>query len=365
MLFDEYINEIKSIYDEMEPEKTKKVDIKLSELMEYVKSIAALDLELNEHLITYKGGGEVIPCSEFQKKMDNIRDDALTVYVSKAQLYKVYPHEKLIDFENDDNTVYRKPENGPVHEVVMDVRPQKFTVVVANDLDMIKITFLKECIVTFIKKNPAYEDFTAAGISVFKYDGKTEFIVVSVILKNSAEKELMIENFIKFLKKMGDKELHTKIEVKHPACEELEGARFYKLPSAKQSLNANTLNLLDQLVSLTTPTSNQNNIIINNPTIIIQNNSNNTSTVNISSDSDKSYKSFYKYLCETKPTWYKENTLVEFSVIAAAYARYSGLNKDKKTLSRQLNGYLFTSDSTNKRSSKKKLVSYTKLKTFI
>jgi len=365
MLFDEYINEIKSIYIGMEPEKTKKIDKKLFELIEYVKSISALDLELNEHLSTYKGNSEVIPSSEFQEKMDNIKDDALTIYVSKAQLYKVYPHEKLEDFQNDDNTVYKKPEYGPVHEVVMDMRPQKFTVVVANDLDATKITFLKECIVTFIKKNPAYQNFTTNGISVFKYDDKTEFIVVSVVLKNSAEKELMIENFIKFLKKMGEKELHSKIEIKHPACEELEGARFYKLPSGKQSLNPNTLNLLDQLISISKPIATQN-IIINNPTIIIQNNSNNTtSTVNIGTNSDKSFKAFYKFLYETKPSWYKENTLVEFSVIAAAYAKYSGLNKDGKTLSRQLNGYLFTADSGNKRSSKKKLVSFTKLKTYI
>jgi len=132
--------------------------------------------------------------------MDSIDDDALTVYVSKAQLYKVYPHENFDDFQNDDNTHYRKAEYGPVHEVVRDLHPQKLNIIINDDLSDIKIAKIKNKLVEFIKKNKQFSTFTAAEIAIYKYDEKTEFLICPVSLENISEKVKMIDQFIRFVK---------------------------------------------------------------------------------------------------------------------------------------------------------------------
>lgn len=356
---------IKTIYDTMSNVKQKKVDEAVKNLDLIVTELANLNMELNDRLMTDNNGSEAILSSDFQTKMDSISDDALTVYVSKAQLYKVYPYEMLDAFQNDDNTIYRKPEYGPVHEVVRDLHPQKLTIVVNDDLNEDKILYVKKLLVDFIKKNPVYTNFDTKQILVYKYDSKTEFLISCLLLANITEKEKMVEIFIKFLKKMDDNDIHHKIVIKHPACDELDGARFYKLPSAKQPLGNYGFNLADQLVSISGMPSNiNNNVFIKNSTIIIQNNSHNTNNnTNINVNTDDSLANFYKYIYDTKPAWYKENKSIEFSIIEQAYRKYTGdKTKTKIVMSRQMNGKLFNSIPGTTRCSKKTLVSYDELK---
>lgn len=357
-----------NICNRMDVSKTSQVTAMIMEFTNKLQKLSELNMDLSEYFTAYKQKNEIIAMEDFQNKMDSIDDDALTVYVSKAQLYKVYAHDNFTDFENDDITHYRKPEYGPIHEVVRDLNHQKFNIIINDDLTDIKILKIKTIIVEFIKKNKAFSTFTADEIAIYKYDDKTEFLVYPVSLENISEKVKLIDQFIRYAKSKNisnDQDITDiclKIEIYRPPCIEIEGARFHKLPSAKTRLPGKTLKLIDQLVSTSSKSSNQPVFIGN--TFIIQNTLNNNNTTNNSNDNIKTLKSFYKFIYDTKPEWYKENKQVDFSVIESAYRKY--FNDDdtsNKVISRQLNNKIFTQgDSNKKRDSKKLLIKYIELK---
>jgi len=350
----------------MEPQKIELFIIKLNELIAYQDSLMNLDLSLKEYMEITKKKNEIIYNYDFQAKMESIPDDSLTIYVAKAQIYKVYNHDDLDDFQNDNNTHFRKPEWGPVYEVVRDKNPQKLTIVIKDGVLTDKLHDIKTNIVEFVKKNPEFSDIKTSDLTVFNSDNNTEFLVGSLRMANISEKEKLIERFIKYMRTKGETEIASKIEIRTPPCDELDGARLYKLPSLKIQLSGATNNLIDQLVTTTVP-STSNSVVVHN-TFIIQNNSNNitnsnnTTTNNIVSEK-KSLSNFYKYIFNNKPAWYIENTYVSIDIIETAYRTYF---EDQETttsvISRQLNGDMFSNTTRINRVIKKKLVSYDKLK---
>lgn len=358
------LDKIKDIYNGMDRAQKIKMTNIVKGWEQTTIELSKTNLQLQEYLVTCKGPNTVIGSSDIQKEIDNVDDKSLMVYVSNAQLYKIYQQNHLNDFINDDNTIYRKSETGPVHEVVRDIKPQKMTVIINKDLLDMEVRTIKNLLFEFIKKNPAFK-LTISDIIVFKYDNKTEFMVRNLLLSDILQKEKLIKGFIKFLKDNDEtlSEIYGLIELWHPTCDEVDGARFYKLPSAKNVISENTLSILDQLVSMSNNNNNQTNIVnINNPTIIIQNGHTNTSSVNITTEKNvKQYcNEFCEFLCETKPKWYVENGNVELSTIANAFRQYSGLDTDSRLLSRYLNGLIYdTKPTKNQRNTKKQLLTYT------
>jgi len=78
----------------------------------------------------------------------------------------------------------------------------------------------------------------------------------------------------------------------------------------------------------------------------------------------KTIKSFCKYLYETKPSWYVENGFVSFDLIDKAYRQYfNDYITQCMVLSRSLKSSLFIKTARVNQITKKKLVSYSTLKT--
>jgi len=355
-------------YSTLSVEKIKLLMEKLDEFEKYGDSLFNLDLSLAEYMYDSRKTNEIVTNTKFQDVMESLSEDSLTVYVSKAQLYKVYNVDNLDDFENDDGTIYRKPEYGPVHEVVRDSHPQKLTIVFKDVIALDKITIIKNYIATYIQKNAAFANFKPSDVTVYYYDNTTEFLISYLRMADISAKEKMVENFIKFMKSKGELVLSKLIEVKHPACDELDGARFYKLPSAKNPVDHNTINIIDQLITTAAPVKNKQPMVINNTFIIQNNNSNNTNNINtvnnikIDNASEKTLKSYYKYLYDTKPTWYVENGKVDMTIIEQSYRAYfNDYGTIKSIISRQLNGKLFHLAGA-KRTTNKVLVSFEQLK---
>jgi len=78
----------------------------------------------------------------------------------------------------------------------------------------------------------------------------------------------------------------------------------------------------------------------------------------------KTIASFCKYIYDTKPPWYMEDELVDFSFIEQAYKSYfNDNNATRATISRQLHGVLFSNGKRFNGVTKKNLFPYSKLAT--
>jgi len=338
-IFTQLFTELSAGLNNIDSKKENILIEKMQEWIKYKNNLLDLDTELNEYLYTTKNNNEIISDTDFQNKLADIGSNSLIIYIKKAQLYKIYNPENFQDFQNDDNTIYRKPEYGPIHEVVRDNCPQKLMIVVNDDIRDEQLTEIKMNIVDFIKKNPVFSKTTTNDLKIYTNDNSTEFVLTSLTLENLNEKDKLIEGFVRFLRNRGKQDLANKIQLRDQPSH-IDGARFYKLPNAKHSLTQSS-DTISQLIS--TASESKTPIIINNTYIINSNNinSNNTnSTVN--NTEKKTLNTFRKYLDDTKPEWYKENTLVDMSVIEHAYRSYFNDNTVKTTIiSRQLNGVLF------------------------
>jgi len=354
-----------SNYSELNREKMEMYDKKLAELVKFRESLLDLDIDFNQYLCETKKDLEVYPANTFHSKLGTIRDDSLIIYVKKAQLYKVYKSDNIDEFQNDDNTHYRKSMYGPVYEVVRDTHPQKLVINIVDDVSD-RIQHIKTCIIEFLRTIPEFAN-TQTDLKIFGTENNTEFIINSILLKNLTEKENFIDDFIRFMQIKGNIELASKIQVRPPPSE-LKGARFYAIPSSKQLFEGSS-NLSEQLIS--TPNNQSQPVIIQNNTIIIQNNTthnnnnitNTTNTLNVANVTKKTLKTFYKFIYETKPDWFKENELVDIEIIENAYRNYfNDTTTTKALISRQLNNNIFTQGVRVNRIFKKKLVNYSDLK---
>lgn len=367
-LFEVEINKLKPI-ESLTPAKQKLLTKHIHDCIKNLKR--DFDLDLNEWLVTTQNTNVVYPAAGFQDKMNDMQEDSLIIYIKKAQLYKVYNTNNLEDFQNDENTHYRKSEYGPVYEVVRDSHPQKLMIVISDDIKNERMLNIKNDIIEFIKSStvPEFAQTTFADLKVYSNDNNTEFVVSSVHLKNLSEKEYFIDEFIKFMQQKGNEDIANKIRSR-PPCE-LVGARFYKLPTAKVSLNTGTSNnLIDQMISI--PKKQSPIIINNNNTYIINNvNSNNTTKTMINSSTKitqktskkKTLKSFCKDIYDNKPEWYVPDTMVDIETIENAYRNYFDDHEiSRAMISKKLTGMIFTYSTRNNGITKKKLYPFTKLK---
>jgi hypothetical protein len=249
--------------------------------------------------------------------------------------------------------------------VVRDTHPQKLMIVVQDDIKDDRLNNIKQHILKFIKKKPIYASMTTSDLTVYNCDNNTEIVVSSLKFNNIHEKETFIEAFIIFMQEQGEGDIADKIQLRHPPSN-VPGTRYYQLPCSKTLVDGTASDVLSQLMT----TSRTPSVVINN-TFIIQNNVQNTNnTVNnigtvitTQVEDGKSLKSFYKHIYNTKPSWYTEHKLVDFSIIVNAYQEYFE-DYDTKTMviSRQLNKHLYKTSTRINKVVKKKLVSYDELK---
>jgi len=353
-------------FEGLDPRKRKILAEKMREWIAEKNKIADLDISLNEYLYETKHNNEIIPDKEFLNHINKIASDSLIIHIKKAQIYKVYNVSDLEEFDNDHRTYLRKPENGPVHEVVRDEFPQKLTIMINDDVDDTQLMEIKHNIIEFIKKNPAFIGATISDVKAFSMDGNTEFVLSSVTMQNFYEKDKIITAFIRFLKELGKTTLASKI---HNQMYEspMDGIRLYKLPGSKTDRDNIKYNILDQLI--TTP--GKANPVINNITYIVNNSTVNNvnigtiqKTTNIidSKSSKKTLKTFVAFIKDNKPEWYKENEYVKLDVIENAYREYFNDNDTNITvMARNLNGILYTKSKRVQNVTKKLLIPFSEL----
>jgi len=320
-----------------------------------------LDESLKEYMHATKNNNEVIEDYEFHKKVEDISEDSLIIYVKKAQLYKVYNRDGIDDFTQDAGTHYRKSEYGPTYEVVRDTHPQKLMIVVQDDIQEKKLNTIKQHIMEFISKKPTYSRMNKSDFMIYNCDNNTEIVVSSLKFKNIQEKEIFIEEFIIFMQECGQGEIANKIQIRRPPSN-IPGTRYYELPCSKTLIEGTSRDIVTELI--TAPRTSPS-VIINN-TYIIQNNVgnvnntiNNINTPPVDESTSKTIKSFCKYIILNKPQWYKENKQVNFDIIENAYREYFDDNETiKSVISRQLKGHLYNSGTRVNKTVKKKLLSY-------
>jgi hypothetical protein len=334
-----------------------------------MNEILDLNLSLKDYLYETKKENSVYPANDFQNKLNEISEDSLIIYITKAQLYKVYKPENMDDFQNDNNTHYRKPEHGPTYEVVRDEHSQKLLIVIDGDIQNNKIARVEQYIKEFIDETSDTSGVSIADLKVYNNNNTTEFIVSNIKLKNLHARESYIEDFIMFMRKRGENDIATKIQVRPPPCE-LKGARFYDLPSVKKLISSTTKPSADHIANHMV-TNLQQPVVIQQNTFIF-NTVNNTINGDVkiktasgkgSKQSVKTLKTFYKFIYDTKPEWYIENKTVSMRTIEDAYRSYfADTIISSSVISRKLKGYLFLDAGRSNGETRKKLVTYETLK---
>jgi len=357
--------------DHKNSEKWNSILKKTQKLTTYTDRINDLDTSLHEYLHRTKKNNEIISDIDMQHRIKDIDENSLIIYIKKAQLYKVYNSDTLEDFQQDEGTHYRRPQYGPVYEVVRDEHPQKVVVIVADDIKDAKLKELKQHIVEFIKKDSSFAN-TTIDLKAYSNNNKTEFVISSLRLPNIEAKEKFIEAFIKFMTKKGKDDIADKIQIRIPESVELEHTRFYKLPTNKISLDgSNVHNLLDQLIS--TASSSQASVVINlninsNNTNINNSNCNNSKVKRTETNpvAKRTLRSFYRHIYETRPEWYLEGKMVDLKVIEAAYREYfNDRSTSTAMISKHLKDKLFDYSKRSNNIFTKRLVLYKNLEKYL
>lgn len=355
--------------DAMSLSQLKLLTEKVNDLAIYTENVRKIDTDLQGYYLENhhtKNNNQIILYDDFPNKMEHIPNDALIIYIKKAQLYKVYNSNNLGDFINDNNTHFSKPHKfGTAYEVVRDSHPQRLMIIM-NDIEDENLDEIKARILEYIEQNKDFSNTTIKDLKTYSDDISTEFMLSNIHLTDMAAKELFIERFIRFMRKKGESELANKIQVKPPPSD-VEGVRFYKLPGSKTELDIhNKMNLVDQLVTSTKHVVIHNTYIYNDNSVNNNNVNNSINNVvkNVTKNSTKrpvkkTLKTFYQHIYDDKPDWYKENTFVLIDIIEREYRNYfNDETTSKNVISKKLNGSLFTGKTRVNNVNKKKLVSY-------
>lgn len=364
----------------LEPGKLKNLEPYIEDLANRVIKQKDLDIVLRNGLIDTigeNGNNQIISDDEFSNMLSQIKDDALIIYIKKAQTYKVYnpaedgdTNEMLSNFVDDDNTKFRpghNRNNGPVYEVVRDTHPQRLLITIREDINTEKIKYIKHQIVEFTKKYKQFAETSIENLKVYGNDNFTEFLVGNIRFKNIHERDTFVESFIKYMRECKKDRIADKIELR-PPLGDIEGTRLYRLSSQKTPKESTViLNSLDHLVTSVT-SSGQTHLTFNGPVTIngdVHINSNLVNngmignaigaaigtTVNNTSLKNKIIKknisSFCQYLYDNKPDWYKEGKFVELDYIENAYKEYFGKDASSSIISKQLKNIVYT-DSIRK-----------------
>lgn len=365
-----------SDYQQLSKQMKDAIEARIETCIKGIIEDKSIDIDLQQHLLSAKNDNQIISVQDFPGMMNEIDKDSLIIYVKKARSYKIYKPNNLEDFTNDNNTHYRKSEYGPAYEVVRDTHPQKLMIVITKDLTTNQLKMIKDCIKEFVKDVPEIKnESTLNDIRSYSNANNTELLVGRFRVENLVQKENIIERFIAFMQKKGgddETEIANKIQVKPPVRFEAPGARFYDLPVVKKSLDGLMLdtNISEELISHLVSTDKEihihlTNINGNNNTVHSSNvgNTINKTTNKTGKSTKKTLETFYKHICDTKPSWYLEERFVEIEKIEKAYRDYFNDNSiSRAMISRSLNGNLFNGTSRPSGITKKKLVSYDTLK---
>jgi len=333
---------------------------KLKEWTEEIKELNSLDIALQNGIKNMTSNEtDIIAKEEFPRKLKNIRDDVLIIYIKNAQVYKKYKLEDLNEFRNHNNTVYR--HNGPIYEVSRDSHKQKLMIVLADDEDN-RLEVMQVYIIDFLKKYPRLGKTKNSDISIFQNGSNIEFLVNNIQLSNLDEKQEFIDDFVMFMNKKGEYDIAQKIQLRPPPSS-IKGVKFYELPLNKQSLKVSTTDILDQLITTAT---NKNvpivNVVVNNIVNIDNSVRTNNTTINNNSE-HKTTNTFCKYLYDERPEWYSENKYVDIEIISNAYIEYFGYeNIARSSISRLLKGKIFNNGMRTKGVTSKKLFTFAHLK---
>lgn len=373
-IFNEYLNDAFDILTD-DNITNKQLDIILENSKNSKKNndqIRDVDMDMAQYLHESKNENDIYHVNDIQDKLDDINDDSLIIYVKKAKLYKVYSANHMDDFENDSGTHYRKPEYGPAYEVVRDKHTQKLIFVMSGEMSDTNINQIRDSLIKFISSKSDKSGQKAHDLKVYNSNHTTEFMISNYSFENISAKQLFLEDFIRFMQSAGKDEIASKILITPPPCE-LVGARFYKLPTDKLILDGNKMKpITDNILNHMITTSTSPVVMQQNINIVVNNTINNTINGNVqinstkikkSNEAKKTLKSFYKYIYDTKPAWYLSGKSVPVKIIEQAYRDYFDDNTTGWTsISRQLNGSLFTKTERSNNIVKKKLIQYEKLK---
>jgi hypothetical protein len=328
-----------SLSKTMDPEKQKLMYSVLKKAVEQRKKLIKVDFDFKRTIESRTDRLQVINADAIENK--EFDEGSLILYSENADSYLIYNSGKVSNFIQDFATIFRR--NGLVFEVIMDNNPQRLVFIIKHDMSDEHIILLKKLLLEFIQEDKKYK-VTPSDVKFFKDSTgssiNVEVIVNSVIFESFMEKMAFVEDFKKFL---SDENLThevasvvDKIDYKLPKAAGLKGqllkAPYLKTQVIPQKGDEKPDRIFD---GMATP------IIINNHTFVVNGTvvngdvinggivnkgnitiKNKTITNNVYQSTNKNPKDFCKYVYETRPEWYIENTKVRMSIIYDAYIEY-------------------------------------------
>lgn len=377
----------------LEPRKRELVKEKMADLVDYIRKVEKLNLDLKDRLEYGKGNQLVVHADKISGIIETVDMRSLIVYLENADTYKVYSYQDLQDFVNDCGSLFRN--NGDIYEVIRDNSPQKLVVVIKDNLTDQKISDVKKFINDFARKIGGYEAINPVDIRTY-HDSvqgtrNTEITVNSIIFNSIVEKDGFLDQFKQFLinnKSDTAREMASKLDMRLPLANGLVNARLCKIPIGNtKTSNTNANEGLDmipsKLVSIVNPIEIHNNAITvvvngdiytgnnNNVNRGVINNVNKKKTIiqtgNKKKSKVKTLKGFCQWLYDTQPEWYMEEDYVQLSIIMDSYTEYMEKTIPESMvaqISKQMNGIIYKGSKRVDSVNYKKLVSYDDLKEY-
>jgi hypothetical protein len=363
-----------------DPNKSEIIVDKMKEFLIFAKELKSTDKMIESRIkdLSQNRPDSVYTIKDFQRQMENIDRECVIFYIEKARLFKTYNSNEIRDKLPLDmgSDLARIDRTGPVFEVVRDSLAQKL-IFVMIDIEDSQINYIKDCIIEFLRKHLKMINLKKEDYGIYKYGNQVRFIFKKIVLVNKAEKQYIIEDFYRFLEDEGHSAVLQKLQLNPPPGKFI-GVTLNPLPGSMIPVDRHTETREKELEYLVTNINNHRDKPVNLINLnVIQNingnNNNITSNVNTGSgniSNDQTditihrYKKgdFYKHIYDTKPEWYKENNYVEMEVIKNAYNEFFNENKNSSIVSRFIGPVLFTGESRNAHSTKKRLAKFSILR---
>ncbi len=316
-----------------------------------------------------KDGIAAFKIADYNQRYSTLPECSLIICIEKADLCKSYSPQSIIDFEHDDSSYFRKPEYGPIYEVIRDSQPRK-PMIIISDVKTDEISTIQGYISEFIQsRHNISED--SAHLVVYSNEANTEFLVSGMMLKNSAEKETFIKAFRSFMRRK-DVTIYNKIVDRQDLVREIEGVTYHKLPSSKMIVGDTTVELSDQLLSRpivininlhdqSIHTHDQSIHTHDQSTVMVGTGNNNNVVYNTVPDM-KPGPQFIKHIYDNRPEWYEEGEYVDINIVETAYREYfDDFNISKNVISRNLGGLFKGSKRSSTGGTLRKLAMYADL----
>jgi len=276
----------------------------------------------------------------------SVEEGSTIVYFKSAQLFKLYKKEELeMLLSGQLSTIYKHLNQS--YEVVPNSSNQK--IIIMGDVSLIdKIDHIKKHITQFMHTK-GIKSFKSEDIVCFK-SNILEIVINNYYVNNSEEREAIVKDLMKYILSQ-DKNESIVRQIQTLKISDIEGADMYPMPSEKQLLGNVYIDMVDRLVRNTTQCTNLNrsgNTYILNFGNITVTNIEKAENVTITS-SDK-VGDFVTYLKTNKPSWYKEGTFMNKSILYTKYIEQFG----------DITKFLFTSTFKDKIFAKETRTAYRK-----